>query len=84
MQTIRQIVDVKTGGKIELSAPELIEGMKAEVIVLVDEAPHSEDRALRIQKAVADAQAMVKRNFSEDRMLSDELIQERREASQLD
>ncbi len=44
----------------------------------------SDDRKLRIQKAIAEAQAMVKQHFPDDRMLSDELIQERREASKYD
>lgn len=36
MRAIREIVTVGPGGKIELRAPELRQGSRAEVIVLVD------------------------------------------------
>lgn len=41
LHTIRQKVTVQAGGRIELCAPELAEGTRADVIVIEEPAPQS-------------------------------------------
>jgi hypothetical protein len=78
IQAIRRMVKIKSGGRIEIPASELNEGMDAEVIVLVQEPALTETQDLPMQEAIARVQAMVRRHVPEGYSLSDELIRERR------
>ena len=78
IQAIRRMVKIKSGGRIEISASELNEGIDAEVIVLVQEPVLSEPQNLSMQEAIAKVQAMVRRHVPEGYSLSEELMRERR------
>jgi hypothetical protein len=78
IRAIRWMVKVKLGGRIEIPASELNEGMDAEVIVLVREPALTETQDLPRQEAIARGQAMVRRHVMEGYSLSEELIRERR------
>lgn len=66
---IKQIVRVKPGGVIELRVPELPEGARAEVIVLVESATGSAEHIQRLGDLLKRSQAV-----AEARKLSDEEI----------
>jgi hypothetical protein len=78
IQAIRRMVKIKSGGRIEIPASELNEGMDAEVIVLVQEPTVAEAQDLPMQEAIAMVQAMVRRHVPEGCSLSEELIRDRR------
>lgn len=78
IQAIRRMVKIKSGGRIEIPASELSEGMDAEVIILVQEPVLSEPQNLSMQEAITKVQAMVRRHVPEGYSLSEELIRERR------
>ncbi len=78
IQAIRRMVKIKSGGRIEISASELNEGIDAEVIVLVQEPVLSEPQNLSMQEAIAKVQTMVRRHVPEGYSLSEELMRERR------
>ena len=78
IQAIRRMVKIKSGGRIEILASELNEGMDAEVIVLVQEPTMAEAQDLPMQEAIAKVQAMVRRHVPQGYSLSDELIRDRR------
>jgi hypothetical protein len=77
IQAIRRMVKIKSGGRIEIPASELNEGMDAEVIVLVQEPTVAEAQDLSMQEAIAMVQVMVRRHVPEGYSLSEELIRER-------
>jgi hypothetical protein len=66
IQAIRRMVKIKSGGRIEIPASELNEGMDAEVIVLVQEPASTEVQDLPMQEAIAKVQAMVRRMCRKD------------------
>jgi hypothetical protein len=78
IRAIRWMVKVKLGGRIEIPASDLNEGMDAEVIVLVQEPALTETQNLPMEEAIARVQAMVRRHVPEGYFLSEELIRERR------
>lgn len=66
---IKQIVRIKPGGVVELRAPELPEGARAEVIVLVESATALQERVQRLDDLLKRSQVL-----AEARELSDEEI----------
>jgi hypothetical protein len=78
IQAIRRMVKIKSGGRIEIPASELNEGMDAEAIVLVRETTVAEAQDLPMQEAISMVQAMLRRHVPEGYSLSEELIRERR------
>ncbi|MBE9166421.1 AbrB/MazE/SpoVT family DNA-binding domain-containing protein [Pleurocapsales cyanobacterium LEGE 06147] len=80
IQAIRQRVRIQAGGRIEVVAPELHEGMEAEVIVLLPETPHQDTQSS--QAAIAQAQALIRQHVPAGVSLSEELIAERRAESE--
>jgi hypothetical protein len=77
IQAIRRMVKIQSGGRIEIPASELNEGMDAEVIVLVQEPALTETQDLPMEEAIAKVQTM-RRHVPEGYSLSEELIRERR------
>ncbi len=71
------MVKIQSGGRIEIPASELNEGMVAEVIVLVQKPTVTETRDLSMQEAITRVQALVRRHVPEGYSLSEELIRER-------
>lgn len=71
------MVKIQSGGRIEIPASELNEGMDAEVIVLVQKPTVTETRDLSMQEAITRVQALVRRHVPEGYSLSEELIRER-------
>jgi hypothetical protein len=61
------MVKIQSGGRIEIPASELNEGMDAEVIVLVQEPALTETQDLSMQGAIAKVQAMVRRHVPSSR-----------------
>jgi hypothetical protein len=53
IQAIRRMVKVKLGGRIEIPASELNEGMDAEVVALVQEPALTETQNLPMEEAIA-------------------------------
>lgn len=90
IQAIRQTVQVKSDGRIEILATELQEGMEAEVIVLVNESQSSVTNPVETSdaisppqlEAIAKAQSILRRYVPEGESLVDELIRERHEESE--
>ncbi|MFW6296063.1 MAG: hypothetical protein ACOC04_02610 [Halothece sp.] len=85
-QETQRTVTVQPGGKIELTTPEFAEGSQVEVTISLKKEPETaeeiEAKQARVAKAVKEFQDVVKAHFSEEQMLSEELIQERRAESQ--